>query len=268
MTWDAGYYKCVPIGDLVWYDINKNDKWDSFENGINGLKVNLWRNHFGTWLIWDYVYTGHKPGTPSDDGYWKFCAPPGEYYVQVIMPPLGLVRALPNVGTDEEIDSDLTNANGAASTDKFTVISGQMKCDLGAGFYPQAIAGNLVWRDDNQNGVQETSEARMEGVKVEAVEVSTGAVKATATTDIDGTYTLDYLEKQQYYLKFTPPTGYSATVARATSDDKDSDVDHSFGPNTTRAFDMQPASINENIDMGLAFGALPVDWLSECQAYQ
>ncbi|HMU05921.1 MAG TPA: SdrD B-like domain-containing protein, partial [Saprospiraceae bacterium] len=57
MTWDAGYYICVPIGDLVWYDINKNDVWDTNENGINGLVVNLWRNHFGTWIVWETKYT-------------------------------------------------------------------------------------------------------------------------------------------------------------------------------------------------------------------
>ncbi|HMR90426.1 MAG TPA: SdrD B-like domain-containing protein, partial [Saprospiraceae bacterium] len=76
MTWDAGYYICVPIGDLVWYDINKNDVWDTDENGVNGLVVNLWRNHFGAWIIWQTKYSGFKPGTPSDDGYFKFCAPP------------------------------------------------------------------------------------------------------------------------------------------------------------------------------------------------
>jgi uncharacterized repeat protein (TIGR01451 family) len=261
MTWDAGYYKCIPIGDLVWYDINKNDIWNTNENGINGLKVNLWRNHFGTWLIWDFKYTGHKPGTPSDDGYWKFCAPPGEYYVEVIMPPLGLVRARANVGTNEENDSDITNANGPTTTDKFTVLSGQEKCDLGAGFYPMAQAGNLVWRDANVNGIQESNEPKVEGVKVEAIEKATGKVAATTVTDSDGTYNINYLEQQAYYLRFSPPAGYGATLPRRASDDMDSDVDHSNGSNTTRTIEFTSGKINENIDMGIAFGVLPVDWL-------
>ncbi|MBK7636470.1 MAG: T9SS type A sorting domain-containing protein [Saprospiraceae bacterium] len=261
MTWDAGYYKCIPIGDLVWYDINKNDIWNTNENGINGLKVNLWRNHFGTWMIWDFKYTGHKPGTPSDDGYWKFCAPPGEYYVEVIMPPLGLVRARANVGTNEENDSDITNANGPTTTDKFTVLSGQEKCDLGAGFYPMAQAGNLVWRDANVNGIQESNEPKVEGVKVEAIEKATGKVAATTLTDSDGTYNINYLEQQAYYLRFSPPAGYGATLPRRVSDDMDSDVDHSNGSNTTRTIEFISGKINENIDMGIAFGVLPVDWL-------
>ena len=119
----------------------------------------------------------------------------------------------------------------------------------------------MVWVDSNANGVQESAESRMADVIVQAISVETGEVTSQAVTDAEGTYLLDGLEKQAYYLKFTPPAGYYATVARATTDDKDSDVDHSFGSNTTRAFDMQPANAYENIDMGLAFSPLPVNWL-------
>ncbi len=261
MTWDAGYYICIPIGDLVWYDINRNDVWDSNENGINGLPVNLFRNVSGAWVLWETQYTGFKPGTPSDDGYFKFCAPPGQYYVQVVMPPLGLVRARPNIGSNEENDSDITNANGASSTASFTVTSGQEKCDLGAGYYPMAVAGNLVWRDDNQDGVQDEDEPKVAGVVVQAYEAQTNTMVAETTTDENGQYTLDYLEKGDIYVKFEVPSGYSATVARVTADNKDSDVDHSYGQNTTRMFTMSSGMVNENIDLGIAFGVLPVEWL-------
>ncbi|MCZ2102541.1 MAG: T9SS type A sorting domain-containing protein, partial [Chitinophagales bacterium] len=261
LTWDAGYYKCIPIGDLVWYDINKNDIWDTNENGINGLQVNLWRNHFGTWMIWEHTFTGHRPGTPSDDGYWSFCTPPGEYYVEVIMPPLGLVRARPNVGNNRFIDSDITNANGPTTTNKFTVVSGGTKLDIGAGFYPQATAGSLVWLDANGDGVRDNNEEMVEGVKVEAILASTHEVVGTAFTDEDGVYELEELEKQAYYFRFTPPSTFYPTVAAATSDDKDSDVDHSNGLNTTRTFDMQPETSYKNIDMGIMFAPLPLEWL-------
>ncbi|MBK7807572.1 MAG: T9SS type A sorting domain-containing protein [Saprospiraceae bacterium] len=205
------------------------------------------------------MYTGPKPGSPSDDGYFNFCAPPGTYFVEVIMPPLGLVRARADIGTNEEIDSDI-DADGR--TNHFTVSSGQSKNDLGAGFYPMAVAGNLVWRDDNLNGIQDVGEAKVQGVIVEAIELNTGSVAASAVTDSDGIYTLDYLEKQVYYLKFTPPAEYTATIPGAGSDNMDSDVDHSFGINTTRAFNMEPSNENNNIDMGIAFGVLPVEWLN------
>jgi hypothetical protein len=254
----AGFFKCVPIGDLVWYDINKNDIWDTNENGINGLKVNLWRNNSGTWSIFDFKLTSQKPGTPSDDGYFLFCAPPGEYYIEVIMPPLGLVRARPNVGNNEEIDSDI-KVNGTSEI--FQLLSGQSKTDFGAGFYPMAVAGNLVWHDVNTNGKQESSEPGVKGIKVEAVDQATGQVFRTVFTDKDGIYQMNYLEKQSYYLKFAPPLGFGATVPRASTDDLDSDVDHSNGTFTTRTFNFEPGQSNQNIDMGLASGVLPVDWL-------
>ncbi len=257
---DAGFYLCAKIGDNVWYDINRNDIYDSSENGINGIRVNLWRNHFGTWIIWDFAITGVKPGSPSLDGYFEFCAPPGQYYIQVIMHQLGLVQALPDRGNNEQNDSDINNANGPGTSSSFTMTSGQVKDDLGAGFYPMAVAGNLVWDDQNQNGVQDDGEPTVSGVMVEAIDVETHETIGSSTTGTDGTYEIDYLPKKEVYFRFTPPTGYTATVARATTDDVDSDVDHSFGPFTTRAIMMQPAQVNEHIDLGISQGALPLEW--------
>jgi hypothetical protein len=258
---DAGLYVCAQIGDRVWYDTNKNDVWNTQENGINGLRVNIWRNHFGAWIIWDYTFTGQKPDSPSDDGFYLFCVPPGQYYVQVIMPPLGLVQALPNRGNNPLIDSDLTNANGSGTTSSFSVGSGQNKLDIGAGYYPMALAGNLVWKDENMNGVQDPWEAKVGGVLVEAFDADTHAKLAQAITDDQGAYELDYLQKKDIYLKFNVPAGFAATYPGASTDDKDSDVDHTFGPNTTRKVSMIPGVNNQNIDLGIAFGILPVDWL-------
>jgi len=257
-TIDAGLFRCSSIGSLVWYDTNRNDIYSISEHGINGIKVNLWRNHFGVWKRWDTKYTGPKPGSPSDDGYFLFCAPPGTYYVEVIMPPLGLVRARKDIGSNDAIDSDV---NSQGKTDNFTVTSGQSKLNIGAGFYPMAVAGNLVWRDDNINGRQDIGEAKVEGVKVEAIDISTGTVTATALTNSEGEYMLDYLENIDYYLKFTIPSGFSATIPKAANDEMDSDVDHSFGLNTTRAISMESGTTNNNIDLGIAFGVLPVHWV-------
>jgi hypothetical protein len=260
-TWDAGYYKCVPIGEYVWYDINKNDIRDINENGINGLMVQLWRNQNGIWVQHAMTTTGHKPGTPSDDGWWQFCAPPGQYYVKIIMPPLGLVQALPFRGGNPLRDSDLTNAFGPGTTNSFSVVSGTSKLDIGGGYYPMAVAGNLVWRDDNLNGLQDPGEPKMTGVLVEAFDANTHQKLAESVTDNQGVYELDYLEKRDIYVKFHVPNGFTPTVPRAGTDDIDSDVDHTYGLNTTRKFSMWPGVTNENIDLGVAFGALPVNWL-------
>jgi len=53
-SWDAGLYECIPIGELVWYDINENDVKDPFENGINGLPVELWKLEDNDWVLYAY----------------------------------------------------------------------------------------------------------------------------------------------------------------------------------------------------------------------
>jgi uncharacterized repeat protein (TIGR01451 family) len=261
---DAGFYRCIPVGEVVWYDFNKNDIRDNFENGINGLEVNIYRRVGSTWQLYGSTYTGHKPGTPSDDGYWKFCVPPGMYYVHVDMPALGLVRVRPNIGGDPNRDSDLTNANGPMTTGSFTVMSGQMKCDIGIGFYPMAVTGNTVWIDQNSNGIQDFNESKVEGVVVEARDVYTNEVIKSTVTDHNGNYEMDYLETGEVYFKFSLPAAYSdyaPTTPNAGADDEDSDVDGSFGPRTTRLFVMESSLTNMDIDFGILQGVLPVDWL-------
>jgi hypothetical protein len=124
-----------------------------------------------------------------------------------------------------------------------------------------ATAGNLVWRDENLNGIQDVGEPRVSGVKVEVFDAETGEKQAEATTKQDGTYKIDYLEKRDVYLRFLPPSGYGATYASMGDDALDSDVDHTFGLYTTRKISLQPGIQNMNIDMGLAYGVLPVEWL-------
>ena len=129
----------------MWFDYNENDIADDSENGINGIKVELFRLVNGSWVLWDNTITGHQPGTPSDDGYFKFCAAPGTYHLRFVNPPDKLVSAVPNFGIDEEIDSDITGAFGAGTTDMFTIESGDEKCDIGAGFYKMGSIGDFVW---------------------------------------------------------------------------------------------------------------------------
>jgi hypothetical protein len=261
---DAGFYRCIRIGDEVWYDINKNDINDNNENGINGLEVNLYKRVNSSWELWGTAVTGQRPGTPSDDGYFEFCAPPGEYYFEVVMPPYGLVRVRPNIGSNANIDSDLTNAFGQGTSSAFTVLSGGIKTNMDAGFYPQAIVGNMVWIDDNQNGLQESAEDIAPGITVEAVDAQSQEVVRTSETDEEGIYELGYIEKSSIFIRFNLTEAYQQygpTIPAAGDDTNDSDVDGSNGPLTTRTLNMQPGDFNQHIDFGLAFGILPVEWL-------
>ncbi len=264
-SWDAGFYKCIPIGELVWYDVNEDDLVDATENGINGLKVNLWKYHKNEWIIWETQYTDHKPNTPSVDGYFEFCSPPGTYYVEVILPPYGLVPAVKDVlgyipltnSNEQANDNDMDRFG---RSDQFTVQSCDAILTMAAGYYPMATVGNLVWMDTNSNGAQDFGEPRMGDVKVEVFNASNELIAETHTAD-DGTYSLEYLQKSNYYLKFTMPSGYGPTIPNMGNDNEDSDVDNSNGYGTTKLYSFMPGDELMSVDAGLAFGVLPVTWL-------
>lgn len=265
LTIDGGFYQCSKIGSYVWYDVNKNDIRDLVENGINGLRVELYRNSNG-WSLFDFQYTGNNPDPtkPSDDGWFEFCAPPGNYYLKFILPPNNLlVPVKPFIGTDKNRDSDVNNANGPVTTPSFALGSGQNKTDLGAGFYPMAQAGNLVWLDENSDGIQDQNEPKISGVKVEAYYAENNQFITSAMTNESGVYNLEYLPQDEVYYRFTLPSNlnYIATYPNFGDDRSNSDVDHSYGPNTTRKIKMISDQKNVNIDFGVAaFSALPVKW--------
>lgn len=266
MDIDAGMYICSRVSGYLWYDYLMNDRKDNFENGMNGLFVELWRNVNGTFEKVAQTTTGRQPGTASEDGYFNFpCVPPGEYYLRVDLPLIGLVRVRPNIGNDPTRDSDLTNANGPMTTNTFNLTPGQHKSDLAGGFYPMASAGNRVWIDENHNGIQEDGEPPVSGVVVEARDANTHAIKGVSTTDETGEYNIEYLEKSDVYLKFRLPsthTDFTRTYARIGDDAMNSDVDNSFGPWTTRAVAMEPNLLNPHIDLGIVAGLLPVTWVN------
>jgi len=269
LSLDAGINECQPIGEYVWFDKNMNSTFDrATENGINGLIVDLYRNINGVWVFWDRDFTGIHPDKASDDGYFKFCAPPGEYYLDFDVPPTGMVPVMPGVG-DENNDSDLDDGNGEFTTSTFTVVAGQDNCDIGAGFYPMGSIGDIVWLDSNTDGVRTNNEPVMSGVLVEAYDIHNDLV-GSAVTDNNGRYMVDYLRQEDYYLKFYPPAGYTLTAPNAVvNDTEDSDVDHSNGDNTTGFYQAGPSVHIPNVDAGMVIGvALPVDLIAFNGAYR
>lgn len=262
---DAGFYEPIPIGQFVWYDIDLDNVRDFTENGINGMQVNLFGLVDGSFVLVDTDVTSLQPGTPSTDGYFKFLAPPGTYYVSIDLPPYGLVPAIKDalgflplnaVGGEQFTDSDL-DRNGR--TDTFVVRSGDEVCSIGAGYYPQATVGNSVWLDNNNNGRQDSAEPKVQNVLVEVVDAVSDQVVDMDRTDASGIYAVDQLQATSYYLRFSPPAQYSFTQPFATVADKDSDVDNSQGFGTTPIVSLQSGQVHTGIDAGLVAGVLPIE---------
>ncbi len=264
---DAGFYQHVLIGEQVFFDINKNNIFDSNENGINGMPVELWEIQNGQQVKVAEQLTHHKPGSPSDDGYFKFSVPPGRYFIVMDIPDLGLVPVRSNVinslpisnPNESTIDSDVSTSTNA--TPSFQINSGQEFCNIGAGYYPMATIGNRTWADNNFDGIQNANEPSLSGVMVKAYDIN-GNMIDSDESDVTGTYLIDYLGQDEYYLEFTPPSGYNATIPNAGAEMEDSDIDNSNGLMTTPVYQINSGDNLENVDAGFTLGVVPVEWVS------
>ena len=258
---DFGVFECIPIGENIFLDVDEDGIRDNSENGINGVPVELFRMVGGLWVKTDIQFSGHKPGTGSDDGFYKFCAPPGTYYLNFDVSEDRLVNTIANRGFDENTDSDVTNRFGRGTTDEFTVLSGDERCDIGAGFVPAGSIGDFIWQDDNFNGLRDEGEPGFAGVMVQALNVE-GELLAVTTSDDDGNYTLDMLPQDNYFVRASLPEGHTVTTPNVGADEsRDSDIDGSNGENTTRLFNVQPGDHIGGVDIGVVSSALPVTWL-------
>lgn len=89
--------------------------------------------------------------------------------------------------------------------------------------------GDRVWFDRNGNGIQDSDEEGVQGVTV-TLWSHFGQEIATTITDGYGYYLFTDLQPGEYWLKFTPPTGYRFTVRdQGENDAWDSDVEPHTG---------------------------------------
>ena len=169
--------------------------------------------------------------------------------MQFDVPPFGLVTVIPNIG-NEETDSDVTNINGPQTTHSFTVVSGDEKCDIAAGYYEMASLGDYAWVDTNGNGIQDPGEEGLDGVTVCLIDGYTNEVVASQVTSNEGKYLFNYLSPGEYYLEFKAPDGYEITTSNNPEQDMNSDVTNENGDNTTRMYVLESGMTLMSIDAG------------------
>ena len=88
-----------------------------------------------------------------------------------------------------------------------------------------ANIGNFVWHDTDGDGIQDPTEAGLEGVTVNLYLAADNSLLATMETDVNGAYSFPGLElTNQYYLEVIAPSGYGFSPPNQTVDDNlDSD---------------------------------------------
>ncbi|WP_374359966.1 SdrD B-like domain-containing protein [Pseudoduganella danionis] len=237
---DAGVVALqATIGDRVWEDKNGNGIQDTGETGLVGVKVDL-KDEAGNIV---------KTTTTGTDGKYSFTVDAGKYAISVTAPG-GMFATTKDVGSNDAVDSDI---NAGGQSDLITVTPGQSNVNLDAGLYKGATLGDRVWLDTNRNGLQDTGELGLAGVKVILLDQAGNPTGVTATTDANGSYSFTNLKPGTYSVQFdktTLPTNYIFTSAdQGSSDAKDSDANVTTGK--TAQVTLTSGQVNNDLDAGV-----------------
>ena len=220
---DAGLVPTASVGTFVWWDENADGLQVDVEGGIEGATVRLLQN-------------GVQVAVEITDEFGQYFfenLAPGTYAIQFDRPVGFDVASPPDVpspvpGRNDKDDSDGLGPN--IITADFTLTPGQINLDIDQGFYKAGKIGNYVWRDVNNNGVQdETPDFGINGVTVTLFTGAGAQVGSPILTANDGSgnpgfYRFDGLTAGQYYVQFTIPAGQAFTTSTVGDPTKDSNA--------------------------------------------
>ncbi len=238
-TIDAGFYRLVDLGDLVWDDLNGNGQFDDGEPPVEGATVTL-RDADG-----DIVGT---PQTTVSDGAYRFTdLVPGDYTVTFTAPD-GYAITTQNSG-DDATDSDPAPDTGVAAV---TLVSNIDDLTVDVGLYIGAAIGDRVWFDLDGDGIQDDGEPGAPGVSVVLLDGDGDPIGDPQLTDENGSYLFSGLAPAVYSVRFTAPAGTEFTLAGEGGDvGLDSDVPAGGTTGTTTDTTLTSGETDRTWDAGL-----------------
>jgi uncharacterized surface anchored protein len=253
MTWDAGIYNSVPtnnnsIGDYVWNDINKDGVQDANEQGVAGITVTLYDN----------TNTPIATTSTNANGQYLFPdLPNGDYSVGFSNLPQGFVFSPSGNGTNST-DSDPNPSTGVTTP---VTLSGNTHIttldagiNLGNPNVGTASLGDKVWYDVNNDGLQDTDEAGVQGVTVTLYQSNGTTAITTTTTNALGYYVFTGLEAGDYVVGFTNlPVGFTITSKDADTQGIEGEVnsDVNTATNKTDVISLALGQDKMSVDMGI-----------------
>lgn len=257
---DAGFYKCAKICGTVYYDYNVSDSLDSDENGVNGLEVRLWKIDGQDSIIFDSKLTAHQPGSPSNDGYYEFCVPPGIYYTEVLLNSIThLMPGLPFATSNPDTYNHYFLSGSRLITIQKVLQSGDNYCKINAGLFCPSYVSGQVWLDASQDGLRDNTEVVMPGITAHLCYLD-GTVVAHTVSDEAGFCSFDQVRPGEYFIKYFIDASLTFTTPLTGLQTIDSDVTGAYGDGTTNYFNLGICDTMRNIDAGTTYKVLPVFW--------
>ena len=198
LTLDAGLVSPMNrLGDFVWNDKNKNGLQDKDEVGVPGVKVTLKDDKGATVGTTTTGADGRYVFDNLPDGSYQACfdtkALPGDFADY----QLTKANAASHNGTDSAADL----STGCTPVTKLGV-GHREDLTLDAGIIaPVNRVGDYVWVDKNANGVQDSGEPGVPGVKV-TLKDGDGKVVSTQSTVDGGKYLFTDLPDGSYQVCF------------------------------------------------------------------
>ena len=233
---DFGYLGTGSIGDLVWWDLDRDGVADSGEPGWAGVDVTV------TWFGVDGVLgTGDDAvvvaTTDAAGAYLVTGLPAGDYRIDVDR------SALP-----ADVTSTFDPDGAADDQSELTLAGGEENLDHDFGYAGDGFIGDFVWLDVDGDGVQDPLEP---GVVADVSVVWLGPdgvpgggddVAIDLVTDAGGVYGVGGLVGGAYDVVLDPGSLPAGTVP-------DSDVDG--GDPAMSAVVLAPSEVREDVDFGI-----------------
>ena len=239
---DAGLVlNYASLGDLVWLDKNRNGIRDNGEEGLQGIGIHLFDEQ-GDTISSQYTQQG--------GGYSFDSLTQGMYYMSLDVPD-SLLPPGYNGG-----QFDITGTYGKNTTDLFYISWGAKVKDADYGLIQKnGFAGDFVWLDENENGIQDAGETGLNNIRLEVYDEAGQLINFTYSHYFegrDGYYKFE-LQPGKYYIKILYPEIYEPSISGVGDESTDCDITSANGANTTDYFYIKPGRSNRDIDFGLKY---------------
>ncbi|MEO1524386.1 MAG: SdrD B-like domain-containing protein [Planctomycetota bacterium] len=203
------------IGDRVWEDIDGDGIQDWDEPGMPGVRVTLSDG-------------GKQIALQKTDrsGSYRFNGLPAGNYTLQFSPPLGHVFSPRDIGSDENVDSDVEPLNGTVTV---ALLAEEEKLDVDAGVVAEmnsAVISGHTFQDDDGDGLRDVGDGPLAGVNVKLLDALGSSLLASTVSDSLGNYRFGGLAAGDYVIEFGRNVrGYERSPQDQGDDRLDSDPD-------------------------------------------